>query len=254
MEGASIRRTAKRLLGPGVVEPLRERHLTAWPPVRSIRWGSLRRTTPISARFGFDRGTPIDRHYIDAYLAGHAQDVRGAVLEVGAPLYAERLRDAGRAGPIESIDVVDLDPANPRATLVGDLSDGDGIRSGAFDCIICTQTLFLIWDLRAAVANLAAALVPGGVVLVTMPGTSRICRDERGAWQDQWRLTSASARRLFDGTFPAAAVQVEAFGNVLTAIAMLHGIAAEELRPEELRARDPDFEVLIAVRAVRPRA
>jgi hypothetical protein len=52
--------------------------------------------------------------------------------------------------------------------------------------------------------------------------------------------------------FPPELVSVAPYGNVLSAIAFLHGLAAEELRPEELDHHDPDYQVLIAVRAVKP--
>jgi hypothetical protein len=45
-------------------------------------------------------------------------------------------------------------------------------------------------------------------------------------------------------------VSVEAYGNVLTAAAFLYG-AAEELKSEELDPRDPDYEQLFALRAVK---
>jgi glycosyltransferase involved in cell wall biosynthesis len=40
-------------------------HHKLWPPVGWVRIGSLRRVTPISQVFGFDRGQPIDRYYIE---------------------------------------------------------------------------------------------------------------------------------------------------------------------------------------------
>jgi hypothetical protein len=43
-------------------------------------------------------------------------------------------------------------------------------------------------------------------------------------------------------------------GNVLAAISFLHGLAAEELRPEELDHRDTDYELLITVRARKSKA
>ncbi|MBE3119884.1 MAG: hypothetical protein IMZ50_14165 [Candidatus Atribacteria bacterium] len=39
---------------------------------------------------------------------------------------------------------------------------------------------------------------------------------------------------------------------MLIAIAFLHGLAAEGLRREELDYHDPDYEVLITVRAIKP--
>lgn len=71
-------------------------------------------------------------------------------------------------------------------------------------------------------------------------------------WGDYWRFTSLSARHLFEEVFPAESIEVQPHGNVLAAIAFLHGLAAEELRPQELDYHDPDYEVLITVRAVKP--
>ena len=44
---------------------------------------------------------------------------------------------------------------------------------------------------------------------------------------------------------------VESHGNVLAASAFLYGLATSELTRVELDWRDPEYEVLIAVRAVR---
>lgn len=52
------------------------------------------------------------------------------------------------------------------------------------------------------------------------------------------RPAALSARRLFEEVFPPDRVTVEAFGNVLSVVASLQGMAAEELRPEELDYRD----------------
>ena len=32
-------------------------------------WGNLRRLRPFSVYYGFDRGTPVDRYYLDRFLA-----------------------------------------------------------------------------------------------------------------------------------------------------------------------------------------
>ena len=69
-----------------------------------------------------------------------------------------------------------------------------------------------------------------------------------------WGFTTASARRIFAETFPGAEIQIEAWGNVLAAAAFLHGLAEEELRPEELDYQDPQYEVLITMRAMKAAA
>src|SRR5438046_1805575 len=50
-------------------------------------WGNLRRTQPFSRDWGFDRGTPVDRYYLHAFLDKHRQYIRGDVLEIQAPIY-----------------------------------------------------------------------------------------------------------------------------------------------------------------------
>ena len=107
--------------------------------------------------------------------------------------------------------------------------------------------------MQAAIANAHAALKPGGVLLTTFPGISQISRYDMDRWGDYWRLTTLSAKRLFAGVFPIDHISVEAYGNVLVAVAFLHGLAAEELRKNELDYRDIDYELLITARAVKPR-
>jgi glycosyltransferase involved in cell wall biosynthesis len=233
---------------------LRRRLLALWqhryrPPVGWVRFGSLRRVTPVSSHFGYDRGQPIDRYYIEGFLARHAVDVRGRVLEIGDDSYTRKFGGSR----VEVSDVLHVTAGNPQATIVADLTSADHIPSSAFDCIILTQTLHLIYDVRSAAQTLYRILKPGGVLLATFPGISQISRDE---WGDHWywALTTMSARQLLEEYFPAANVRIEAHGNVLAAISFLHGLAAEELRQEELDYRDPSYEVLIALRGVKPEA
>jgi SAM-dependent methyltransferase len=147
-------------------------------------------------------------------------------------------------------DVLHVTTGNPKATIVADLSRAPHIPSDLFDCIIFTQTLHLIYDLRPAIATLHRILKPGGVLLATFPGITQI---DRGRWGEQWywSFTSRSAQRLFVEAFPVANLSVQAYGSVLSALAALQGLAAEELRPAELDFCDPQFEVLVTLRAVK---
>jgi hypothetical protein len=47
-------------------------------------------TAPVSRNFGYDRGLPVDRYYIEGFLDRHKSDVRGHVLEVGDDSYTRR--------------------------------------------------------------------------------------------------------------------------------------------------------------------
>lgn len=216
-------------------------------PVGWVSFGSLRRLTPISRNFGYERGLPIDRYYIENFLAHYADDIRGRVLEIGDNSYTRKFG----GDRVTKSDVLHVVEGNPEATIVGDLTCADHIPSDSFDCFILTQTLHLIYDVRAALKTLYRILKPGGVAIVTFPGISQISHDE---WGDYWcwGFTTLSARRLFEEVFPTANVKVETHGNVLAAISFLHGLAVEELRREELNHRDRDYEVIITVRAVKP--
>jgi SAM-dependent methyltransferase len=215
-------------------------------PVGRVSFGNLRRLTPISRVFGFDRGTPVDRYYIEKFLAANASDIRGRVLEVGDDSYTRSLG----GDRVRKSDVLHVSEENPKATIIADLSNADHIPSDSFDCIILTQTLHLIYDVRAAIATLHRILKPRGVLLTTFPGISQIDHYDWGStWY--WGFTQLSARRMFSEVFPQDNLKVEAQGNVLAAIAFLHGLALEELRREELDFRDRDYEVTISVRAVK---
>lgn len=206
----------------------------------------LERAEPVSRQFGFDRGQPIDRRYIECFLAEHRGDVRGRVLEIGAPTYTRLF--GGRHVQSEVLHAV---AGNDQATLVGDLVSGAGIPADFADCFLLTQTLPFIADPRAAVANVYRTLRPGGVVLATVPGISQISRYDMDRWGDFWRFTTRSAELLFGEAFGAEHVQVNSYGNVLAAAAFLYGLASDELPPQQLDAVDPDYQLLIAVRAVK---
>jgi SAM-dependent methyltransferase len=210
-------------------------------PVGAVRLGDLSRTSPISTRWGFDRGTPIDRRYIEDFLDRHRADIRGRVLEIADDTYSRRF-GAG----VDRVDVLSAWQDAPRATIVADLADAPQIDDATFDCAIVTQTLHYIWDVAAAVATLHRILRPGGVALVSVPGINKL---DAGPWPDQWHLTPASAERSFTEAFEGGDVDVEARGNVLTATALLQGLATEELPASAFAEDDPAYPVTILVRA-----
>lgn len=255
-----------RRLREALPHRLRARNRRVWPPVGMVRFGSLRRLHPIDRWFGWSRGTPIDRHYIERFLEQQAGqegyllgDIRGRVLEIGDDRYTRRFGNVWEGAPEEAppgavtaVEILQADGSNPEATVVGDLVTGEGVPDEAFDCIICTEVLQLIYDAKAAVATMARSLRPGGVALVTVPGVSPRCRPDADIFGDYWRFTSDSVRSIFEESFPAENVTVETSGNVHVAAAFLYGLCAEDIRREALELHDPDYELNIQVRAVKP--
>jgi SAM-dependent methyltransferase len=219
------------------------------PLVGAVDFGDFRRLTPISKKFGADRGTIIDRYYTERFLTEHQGDVNGRVLEIGDNYYTIRYG----SDSVTKSDVLHVEAGNPLATIVADLTCADDIPSNTFDCIIFTHTIQMIYDLQAAMRHLYRILKPGGVILMTTHGTSRVGRrSEKDNWCVYWRMTVDSARRLLSEDFGAENIHAQGHGNVLVAMSFLYGLAAEELTHEELDTYDPDYQVLITARAIKP--
>jgi glycosyltransferase involved in cell wall biosynthesis/SAM-dependent methyltransferase len=217
------------------------------PPVGRVRFGDLRRTAPVTRNWGLERGLPVDRYYIERFLAGHAGDIRGRVLEVGDDRYTRQF--GGLA--VTSSDVLNVADRHPQTTIIGDLSRPEEMPADRFDCVIVTQTLQLIADLEGAIRSLQRMLRPGGVLLATLPGISQTHHEDWGGhWR--WNFTALSARTLFESAFAPRDVTVETRGNVLAATAFLQGLAAEDLRRDEIDYDDRDYQVSILVRARKP--
>jgi len=216
------------------------------PAIGDVQFGSFRRVKPISRSWGYDRGRPIDRYYIENFLARQAADIRGRVLEIGDNSYTCKFG----GDRVTSSDVLHVAEGVPQATIVADLTSGNQIPSDSFDCIILTQTLQLIYDVRAAIRTIFRILKPGGVLLATFPGITQTYDPE---WSDRWfwSFTTHSAKRLFEEVFPAPNVKVEPFGNVLAAIAFLHGLAVEELTESELDYYERGYDVTITLRVAK---
>jgi SAM-dependent methyltransferase len=230
----SLRTTRNRLLGI--------------PATGTVNFGDLRHLQPVSRHFGTDRGRPLDRHYIEGFLAAHSQDIRGRVLEVGDSEYTSRF---GGSRVLRS-DVLHVDDSNPRATIVADLADAPHIDDASFDCIVLTQVLHLIYDARSAVRTLHRILKPGGVLLLTTPGLSPVPQGTVWAHTWYWSFTELSVRRMLEEAFRAGNVVVQSNGNVLAAMVMLQGLAAEDIDDADLDFNDPDYPVILAARAQKP--
>ncbi|MDF0516836.1 methyltransferase domain-containing protein [Bradyrhizobium yuanmingense] len=216
------------------------------PPPGTIDFGDFGRTEPISVDFGFDRGVPIDRYFIERFLERNSSIVCGRVLEIGDNEYT--LRFGG--SQVEKSDVLHVDATHPAATIVGDISVPGTLPDRAFDCIILTQTLHLIFDMRGALAELARALKPGGTLLITVPGISPV---DRGTWRHTWywSLTENALEQLLASVLAEDGIEVETFGNVFAATCFLQGLSLSEVPPAKLDVLDKAFPLIVAAAAKR---
>jgi SAM-dependent methyltransferase len=217
------------------------------PRVGHINFGDFRRVEPFTRSFGYERGQPIDRYYIEKFLSLYAADIAGHVVEIGDDRYTRQFG----GGKVTVSDVLDQDDPDSAPTIIADLTKADHLPSNTFDCIIIVQTLQFVYKVQDAINTLYRILKPGGVVLASIPSLSPICRYDMERWGDYWRFTSAAVHQLFSAPFGTENVKVQAHGNVLVSLAFLHGLASEELTSEELDFFDRDYESLITVRAVK---
>jgi SAM-dependent methyltransferase len=246
--------TAARKIGTTIKRhlpsSLRHRFRTAYRLVKrnTIHFGDFDRTSPFSKVFGFDRGQPIDRYYIEAFLGRHSSDIRGRVLEIGDNSYTIRFGSS----KVTRSDVLHINAGHPGSTIVGDLSDSATLPPDAFDCVILTQTLHLIFDMQKAIAAVERSLKQGGVLLLTTPGISPI---DRGEWRRTWywSLTASAMSRLLEMVFDRRDISIESFGNVFAAVCFLQGLAVHEVKTTKLDILDEAFPIVIAARVVKKR-
>ena len=238
----------RRLVPELVKRPLRPVRAAVldWRRSRPPDLGALRRTTPIDPNWGYERGTPIDRVYVERFVGSHATDIRGHILEIAAPDYTTRY-----GTDVQHVDILMAKEGNLDATIVADLTDAPQIPNESFDCAIVTQTLQFVYDIRSALTTLHRVLRPGGVLLATVPGITKISRIEDDEYGEWWHYTGRSARRLAEEAFGVGNVEARSYGNVLSAAGFLSGLAVPDLPPEELTFHDPLYEVTVGVRAVK---
>lgn len=188
---------------------------------------------------------PVDRRYIEAFLAAESHAIRGRVLEVGDAAYTRRFG----GGRVARSDVLHAVAGTPGATVIGDLTRPETLPEALFDCFLCTQTLNFVFDPAAALAAARRLLAPGGTLLLTAGGISQISRYDADRWGMFWGFTPQSLARLLDAAFPGAH-EIRSYGNPLAAAALLYGLAVEDLPdPSLLDRNDADYPVLLAAAA-----
>ena len=202
-----------------------------WRRSRPPDLGALRRTTPIDPNWGYERGTPIDRVFVDRFVGERAADVRGRVLEIAAPDYTTRY-----GTDVQHVDILMAKEGNPDATIVGrphrrppDPERVIRLRDRHADPAVRLQR-------PLGADTLHRILRPGGVLLATVPGITKISRSRtrvRGMVALH-RSVGAPARR---GGVRCGNVEVETYGNVLDRGRV--PLRARRARPPSRGARRP---------------
>lgn len=214
--------------------------------IRKPRLGHLpfTRLNPISRQFGYDRGQPIDRYFIERFLDQGRAYIRGVCLEVRDSSYTRQFGGTN----VSRADVLDINPNNPSANIHGDLRRLEGVADDAYDCVILTQVFQYIDDLPAAVSETFRILKPGGTLLVTVPFMMPL--DDQHA-VDYWRLTPNSAKYLLGKHFPQENIEIKSWGCLASSTAFWMGMAQEDLSRAHLAKSDPKYSCTLSIRATK---
>jgi len=197
----------------------------------------------VSRTFGYDRGVPIHRYYVDRFFEANAHRIHGRCLEFSDSGYVRRF---GGGRPTR-IDVLDQSAENPNATIVADLTQPNDIPSDMFDCIVCVHVLHLVYEADVFTSELHRLLAPEGTLIVAVPGTSMIDPN----WTEYRRWTPLGIRTLLGQFFRPSDIQVECYGNSLAAAAEMRGLASDEIAPWDLDTKDDIFPVEVGGVAVK---
>lgn len=217
---------------------LRELYKNRNPYIKLIAGMPLR---PVSKRFGYEIGTPIDRYYIEKFLAEHQKYIHGSVMEIAEDRYATRFGMAISESYILHVN------GWGKNVIKGNLATGEGIQENMVDCLICTQTIQCIYDISAVAENIYKMLKPGGTALITAHGISQLSMYDYQNWGEYWRFTKLSAQQLFENYFEKDKVSVYSYGNMKTAIAFMYGICLEEMDVSDLEYEDEQYPLVLGI-------
>jgi hypothetical protein len=228
----------KKLLGPSLT--VKARCIARGLPIPF--WGNLKRTRPFSSYFGFERGTPVDREYLWRFLAANSEFITGKVLEVQLSTTSWQF-----GKKIERVDTVDILP-DCKPTFLCDLAEADIIPSDTYDCFLLPSVLPSIERIEPAMKHILRVVKPGGHVLASMVGLVPSSESDH----EYWRLTPKGWKALAERNWPNVVVEIESFGNCLTAAAAMYGLTKEEVGSRAYTVNDDRFAVVITLKARKP--
>lgn len=195
---------------------------------------------PLSRSFGRERGVPIDRYYIEKFLYDNSECISGKVGEIAERTYTEKFGEDVKESFIFHVngwgDSVKLN-----------LETGEGVRNDMVDCLICTQTVQMIFDINATFNNIYRLLRSGGTALITAHGIGQLSLGDYDKWGEYWRFTEKSMQKLlYKAGFKN--VDVLSYGNVKTCICFLYGMCQEDLTIEDFEYNDKQYPLIIAAK------
>lgn len=201
---------------------------------------------PVSRIQALERGTPIDRFYIEQFLKENEECICGICMEVADDHYTKKY-----GGDRVCKSIVTHVKGWGDHSIKANFETGEGIEEDMADCIICTQVMQYIFDLKAAFLNIYRSLKPNGVALITLPGIKSLSLFDNDNWGERWSFTEKSAVELCERTVTNGKFEVNSYGNVKVSIAYLYGLCVEDICIEDFSYSDPQFPFLITLKILK---
>jgi SAM-dependent methyltransferase len=210
------------------------------PAVDTLDWGDFKRQFPICHKFGFTRGTPVDRYYLNQFVNKIREQVVGSVLEIGGVQLNKEIYQFSYATEYQTLDLV----FTPGVTVVGDVHDSTIIVPESLDTILLFNVLEHCHNPWVVVQNIYSWLRVGGKCFCMVPSAQRL----HSIPKDYWRPLPDGMKQLFQGF---SEYNLHIYGNPLTVLASFMGVAAEELSPQDLDSFHPDYPVSTCITAMK---
>ena len=210
------------------------------PAVNTLDWGDLKRRFPICHQFGFTRGTPVDRYYLDKFISEIRHQVVGSVLEIGGVLQNKEIYQLSLATEYQTLELV----FRPGVTVVGDAHDSTVIMPESVDTILLFNVLEHCHNPWVVVQNIHSWLRVGGKCFCLVPNAQKL----HSGPKDYWRPLPDGMKQLFQDF---SEYNLHIYGNPLTVLASFMGVAAEELSTQDLDDFHPDYPVSTCIAALK---
>ncbi|WP_157496737.1 methyltransferase domain-containing protein [Hahella ganghwensis] len=210
------------------------------PVVGHLDWGDFNRKSPFCHSFGFSRGTPIDRYYLDKFVSCIRHQVKGVTIEIGG--VSDNLQNYGLER-VTSFQTVDIEPGEG-VNIVGDIHDRSILAPESVDSLIIFNVLEHCHSPWQVAENIRYWLKEGGKCFGMVPNAQRL----HNFPGDYWRPLPDGVRHLFK---EFSQLELDVYGNPQTVVASFMGVAAKELTANELDATHPEYPVATCFIAIK---
>lgn len=197
---------------------------------------------PMSRRFGLEYGKAVDRFYIEKFLNDNRKYITGNVMEIAESTYTNMFGENVKNALSLHVN------GWGKNCIKGNLETGEGIIENSVDCLIFTQTLEHIYNIRETIKNIYRMLKKEGTALITVAGIKQISLYDYYNWGEYWRFTKQTMYQLLTDIFEVDKVEVISYGNIKTTFAMLYGVCQEQLKKEDFDYNDEQYPLIIAAK------